>query len=265
MTEKEYRNHPYVSRSELWKIRESPEKFKWHKENPSESTPALIFGQFIHAMILTPDEVWEQFVLAPDVDRRTKEGKKAYAEFIENVGEKTPISLEMAADAVNMSEAIKKNDLARKLLSGQPEVPLFWVDEMTNEGCKCRLDSFLKKGDKLIVIDYKTTENAETEAFMKSAMQYGYDFQAAMYSEGVKANYHVDPIFVFVAQEKKPPYAINILQTDELALRRGYDLFREFLGIYHECKETDNWYGYMGPENVINKLGIPAWLSKEFE
>ena len=32
MTEKEYRQHPAISRSELWHIRESPEKFKWYRE-----------------------------------------------------------------------------------------------------------------------------------------------------------------------------------------------------------------------------------------
>lgn len=265
MTEKEYREHPYISRSELWKMSESPEKFKWYKENPQEPTPSLLFGQFIHSMILTPDIVWDDFAVAPDVDRRTKEGKKTYWEWLESVGNKKPVSLEMAADAVNMYEAIKKIPLAIKLLSGETEKPLFWLDEMTGEGCKCRLDSFLRKGGKLIIVDYKTTEDAETEAFTRSAVQYGYDLQAAMYSEGVKANYNTDPVFVFVVQEKKPPYAINILQADELMVRRGYDLYREYIGMYHECKETGIWYGYMGANNMINNLSLPAWLAKEFE
>ena len=34
MTEKEYRQYPAISRSELWRIRESPEKFKWYREHP---------------------------------------------------------------------------------------------------------------------------------------------------------------------------------------------------------------------------------------
>ena len=44
MTEKEYRQHEGISRSQLWKIRESPEKFKYAMENPEEPTPALPGG-----------------------------------------------------------------------------------------------------------------------------------------------------------------------------------------------------------------------------
>lgn len=138
------------------------------------------------------------------MDRRTKDGRSAHAEFISNLNGRTPVTLDMMALAIEMSNAVEKNSLAKKLLSGETEKPLFWVDEMTGEGCKCRLDSFLRKGDKLIIVDYKTTENAETEAFTRSAVQYGYDLQAAMYSEGVKANYNTDPIFVFVVQRKSP-------------------------------------------------------------
>ena len=100
---------------------------------------------------------------------------------------------------------------------------------------------------------------------MRSAINYGYDFQAAMYSEGVEKNIGQKPLFVFIAVEKEPPYAVNILQADDLLLRRGGDLFREYIGIYHDCKQTDNWYGYLGKFNQINTLALPAWLAKEVE
>lgn len=34
MTEREYRAHPAISRSQLWKLRESPEKFRYYEDNP---------------------------------------------------------------------------------------------------------------------------------------------------------------------------------------------------------------------------------------
>ena len=86
-----------------------------------------------------------------------------------------------------------------------------------------------------------------------------------MYSEGVKVNTGKEPLFVFIAIEKKPPYAINILQADKLLIRRGYDIFRELIGIYADCKKTDNWYGYLGKFNQINNLALPAYLAKEVE
>ena len=72
MTEKEYRSHPSVSRSELWRlITESPEKFIYNRENPQPPTNALIFGQAFHMAVLQPEIYDDNFVVAPSVDRRT--------------------------------------------------------------------------------------------------------------------------------------------------------------------------------------------------
>lgn len=265
MTEKEYRQHPAISRSQLFKMSESPEKFKYYQEHPEEPTPSLIFGQLFHAMALQPETVWEEFAVAPNVDRRTKAGKEAFAEFQETAENKTVVTADMVEQATAMCEALKKNNFVQKLLKGEKEKPFFWNDDLTGEACKCRIDCLTALGENLIIIDLKSTENAETEAFMKSAIKYGYDFQSAMYSKGVEVNTGKNPMFVFIAVEKKPPYAINILQADELLIRRGYDLFREYIGIYHDCKQTNNWYGYLGKFNQINNLALPAYLAKEIE
>ena len=265
MTEQEYRKHPAISRSELFKISESPEKFKYYQEHPEEPTPALVFGQLFHAMALQPETINDLFAFAPNVDRRTKEGKEAFAAFEAQAQNKTVVTADMYQQATEMCEALNRNEFVKKLLKGEKEKPFFWVDEMTGENCKCRTDVLTELGENLIIVDLKSTDNAETEAFMRSAIKYGYDLQSAMYSEGVKMNTGKEPLFVFIAIEKKPPYAINILQADKLLIRRGYDLFREYLGIYHDCKITDNWYGYLGKFNQINNLALPAYLAKEVE
>lgn len=265
MTDKEYRSAKGISRSELFKISESPEKFKYYQENPEEPTPSLIFGQLLHAMALQPENLDTFFAIAPNVDKRTKEGKEAFAKFQENAQDKTIITAEMVKEASQMCAALWKNDFVIKLLRGEKEKVFFWNDDLTGEPCKCRVDCLTELGDNLIIVDLKTTENAETEAFIKSAIKYGYDFQSAMYSKGVEINTGKKPLFVFIAIEKKPPYAINILQADELLIRRGYDLFREYIGIYHDCKETGNFYGYLGRYNQINNLALPSYLAKEIE
>ena len=265
MTEKEYREHPAISRSQLFKISESPEKFKYYQEHPEEHTQSLVFGQLFHSMALQPETVNELFAVSPNVDRRTKSGKEEFARFEAEAENKTVVTADMYKQATEMCEALSRNEYVKKLLKGEKEKPFFWVDAMTGEECKCRTDALTEVGENLIIVDLKSTENAETEAFMKSAIRYGYDLQSAMYSEGVKTNTGKEPLFVFIAIEKKPPYAINILQADKLLIRRGYDLFREYIGIYHDCKQTDNWYGYLGKYNQINNLALPSYLAKEVE
>ena len=265
MTEKEYRQHPAISRSELWHIRESPQKFKYYKENPPEPTQALLFGQVFHKMLLEPDTFNYEFVVAPDANRRTKEGKQMWEDFVSEHENQTIIPAEMFARAKEMCEPVKREPLAVKLLNGAAEVPFFWTDEMTGEDCKCRVDVLNTEYSQPIIVDVKTTSDASTDAFIRSSINYGYDFQAAMYSEGVEKNIGKKPLFVFIAIEKDPPFSVNILQADELMLRRGYDLFREYIGIYHDCKVSGNWYGYLGRLNQINNLALPSYLAKEVQ
>ena len=263
MTEKEYRKNPAISRSELWHIRESPQKFKYYKENPPEPTPSLMFGQVFHKMLLEPVTFDDEFVVAPEVNRRTKDGKQMWEDFVADHEKQTIIPEEMYAKAKEMCEAVKREPLAVKLLNGEAEVPFFWTDEMTGEACKCRVDVLNTSYSQPIIVDVKTTADASTDSFIRSAINYGYDFQAAMYFNGVAKNIGKKPLFVFIAVEKEPPYAVNILQADELMLQRGYDLFREYIGIYHDCKVSGNWYGYLGRLNQINNLALPSYLAKE--
>lgn len=265
MTEQEYRSHPAVSRSELWRIHESPQKFKHFKGHPEKPTPALLFGQVFHKLALERDTFFREYAVEPELNRRTKEGKQALAEFMEEHTDKTIIPAQIYVQAVEMCEALAAEPLAQKLLAGAREVPFFWVDELTGEECKCRVDCLNANYSNPIVVDVKSTTDASTEAFTRDAIKYGYDFQAAMYSEGVAKHIGQAPLFVFIAVEKTPPYAVNILQADDLLLRRGNNLFRDYISIYHDCKLSGSWYGYLGKANQINNLALPAWLAREVE
>lgn len=265
MTEREYREHPAISRSQLFKLKESPEKFKWTMDHPEQPTLALVFGQLLHSMVLQPDTVDEQFAIAPICDRRTTVGKKLWAEFEEQAESKTVVTADMIEQAVAMRDKLMSNDYVRQLLDGEREKPFFWVDDLTGEQCKCRVDCLTSINGMNVIVDLKTAENADTDTFMRHAIKYGYNLQAAMYGEGVKANTGKEHAFVFIVIEKRAPYAINILQADNAFVLYGFDLFRELIGTYHECKVSGNWWGYLGKHNIINNLPLPAYLAKEIE
>ena len=265
MTEKEYRQSEGISRSELWRLRESPEKFRWFQEHPEPSTPTLVFGAAVHKLLLEPDTFDAEFAVAPECDRRTKDGRDAYSAFLMASDGKNIISLADYEKAAEMAQKALEMPFVKKLLDGEHEKPFYWVDELTGELCKIRVDCISTIGGRPVIVDYKSAADASTDGFTRSVINYGYDFQAGMYCEGVERLTGQKPLFVFVAQEKTAPYAVNILQADDLMVQRGRDIFRELIGIYHECKQTGNWYGYLGAYNVINNLSLPAWLAKEME
>ena len=98
---------------------------------------------------------------------------------------------------------------------------------------------------------------------MREAVKYGYDFQSGMYTEGVSVDTGKEADFVFIAVEKQPPYAVNVLAADKYFVLRGKDLFREYLGKVAECEASGVWeqYNALG----INELKLPYYLQKEYE
>lgn len=268
MTEKEYNEAPGVRRSDLWKISESPEKYKWAMEHPIEPTDAMIFGAAVHKYILEGDDFNDEYAIAPDgLDRRTKEGKAIWEQFsVSNAG-KTILTTDQHRTMNGMQYAIYDNPIASKLIygKGKNEVPFFWTDKDTGEQCKVKLDRLVRIDKRFVVVDYKTAQSAQTDRFIHDMVKLGYTLQAAMYTEGVmkckRLKYRPD--FVFVVQEKKEPYSVNVIYVanDSSVMQYGQDQFRELLGILHQCKETDYYYGYTGAFGEMSEAYLPGYIS----
>lgn len=255
MTNEEYRKHEGVSRSELFTIlNKTPHHYKYMKEHPTEPTNAMIFGSAAHKFILEREDFSKEYAVAPVVDRRTKEGKERYNQFITESEGKIVINQEDYFKILEMAMAIDSYPDAKTFLTGSCEQSFFWRDEATGEMCKIRPDCLTTVAGKKYIVDYKTTDSCQDGHFERSAKKYGYQMQAGMYREGMFENTFDEYGFVFVAQEKTAPYAVRIYICSDGYMDEGFTQFREALGIYAECKYTDNWYGYEGCYNVTTEL-----------
>ncbi len=268
MTENEYNLAEGIRRSDLWRMEESPEKFKYFLEHPIEQTPAMAFGSACHKFILENEDFPGEYALAPNVDKRTKAGKEEWEAFIASIGKRTPITQDDNKTMVEMYAAIERCPLAKKLLfgKGEVEVPLFWTDKETGEKCKAKLDRLVKYNRRPYIVDYKTTLCAETFRFNSDLWKLGYYFQAGMYTEGVMKvkKLRKRPGFLFVAQEKKPPYSVNVIEVSEEVMNAGVAKFHSLLGKYHDCKVLDYFPGYL-TGNIPNDSFVPTWMMNEME
>lgn len=241
---KSYDEIPAVRRSDLWELRKSPLHYKYAVTHPREGTASLAFGTAAHKYILEEDSFFDDYVIAPKIDRRTKEGKEQWARLLESG--KTILSLDDYEKILAMREGIRANKTAETLLKGRHEVPITWTDLVTGETCKIRPDVL---GDEYIV-DYKTTTSCEGFAFERSCRNYGYKLQAGMYTEGVFCTSLNRLKFAFVAQEKDPPYAVRVYFCDSGFVDEGIQMFRDLIELYHKCKEADDWPGYEDREVI---------------
>lgn len=261
MTIKEYHEYPALSRSRLWHLRQSPQKFKYAEEHPETPTPALRLGAAFHKIALEPETFDQEYIIAPDTDRRTSEGKRIYAAFLEQAAQRTVITYEDVQTIIEMSRALMANPTAKYLVeTGLKEQSIFWTDKESGIDLKCRPDILIANDDLHVIVDLKSCNSADTDSFTKECLRLGYDVQAAMYSEGVQTKYPGEYAFMFIAVEKNPPYAVNIMEMDKLVVDYGYVRFRELLDLYAECKKNNDWYGFNGTQNIINKIQLPAWV-----
>ena len=249
MTEKEYREHPGVNKSTLWELRKSPLHYKYALEHPQKDTPALKFGRAFHMAVLQPEEFKKTYAVAPDIDRRTKQGKEEWQAFLDFYEGREIITQDDYETIIGMRDAVLNDPDAHYLLFGcQTEVPVFWTDEATGIECKCKIDA-CKQG---VVIDLKSCDNAETEAFKRAAKQYGYDAQCAHYLRGYRSKYGINAEWYFIAVEKKEPWAVNVIQVGDDFIDRGTWIIIDLMDKLKKCREQDQWPGY-GKNKLILK------------
>lgn len=263
ITNKAYRAAVGVSSTDLKNLAKSPAHFRYWKDHPQQDTPALLFGRAVHKYVLEKEEFFSEFTVAPTFDRRTKEGKAGWLLFQEEVQNRDILSGEDFEKIKDMQEALYQTPFVKLLLSGEKEQSYFCQDEATGLTMKCRPDCRTKIGDTYILIDYKSTADADSEAFMKTSLKLMYDLQMAYYKHILDKLTGCDHSVIFIAQEKTPPYAVNILEADRYFLASGADMWRTYLDLYASCEQSGNWFGYVN--DAINSLGLPNWLQKQYE
>lgn len=254
----EYAAIDAVSHSTLKLFERTPAHAREAMLHPRASTATQSFGQATHAAILEPERFSREYTAAPKMDRRTKAGKSEWAEFEEANKEKEIITADEFEQCQRMIEAVAAHKIARELLAskGENELTVVWVDAETGLLCKGRLDRFVNFQGYAVILDLKTTDNAEELPFLRSVVKYGYHSQGAFYLDGMDAVAKAERRFWNLAIEKSPPFAIRLFELGDASIEQGRRNYRRWLRAYKRCKETNEWPGY--PDG-LEELELPKW------
>tara|TARA_Y100001973_G_scaffold106374_1_gene183886 strand:- start:2191 stop:3036 length:846 start_codon:yes stop_codon:yes gene_type:complete len=265
MENKDYRDYPAISKSDLDRIHKSIA----HWQAPSQPPTAdMIEGSAAHCIVLETDKFHKDYVRSPKFNRRTKEGKlEAEAFELRNKG-RTPLNEDQYYRLESIYNAVYSHPTASKLFeNGRAEVSYFWEQDVYVEGqfhkvtCKARTDFVTAENN--VLVDLKTTRDASPESFAKSVAQYRYHVQAAWYREGWYRIHGEYPAFVFVCVEKTPPYEVAIYTLDEGSLAEGWLQAKSDLAKYAFWKATPELERVDGYPIEITELSLPRWAFKE--
>lgn len=244
----------FVSSSQLKELAKSPAHYKAYLDAPNKKTAALEFGDAAHTRLLQPHEFDRRFAVMPETIK-VKRGKEFEAFQVSSAG-KNIISRDDLEALCGMAESISNHKTAKALINletGIAEMSCFFKEPSSGVLCRIRPD-FLPGGN--IIVDYKTTENASPSEFQRSCAKYGYDIQAGFYCLGMELLTGVIHKFVFIAQEKKPPYEVAVYEASADFIDTGRSKAIRLLQLLAECRETELYPGY---PDEIQTIDMPAW------
>ncbi len=260
----EYHRHPALSATGAKRILRAPALYRWAVDNPPASSSTFDFGKAAHLRILGAGDPVEVL----DFDSwRTKAAQQARDEA--TAAGRVPLlvkdwqPVEGMADALKASELVTQDgvrfSIADLFTDGTPEQSLFWHDADTGAHCRARLDWLPApvEGRRMVIVDYKSARSADPREFGRAVDSYGYHVQQAFYLDAVRAcGVHPDPAFVFVVQEKEPPYLVTVNQLDSDAAFLGRMLADRARRLFVDCLESGVWPGY---SNQVNTIALPPW------
>lgn len=243
----------------------APAIFRYERDHPPAPTKAFDLGHAAHTLVLgeggelrmIPEEILSSNGAA------TTKAAKAFVDQAHADGA-VPLKPDEYQQVHDMAAAVRANPWAASLLAtGVPERSLWWQDPATGAWLRARPDWTTTGADgRPILVDYKTSTSANPDDFRSSAAKYGYHQQAPFYLDGMSALGVPDCGFVFIVQDKTPPYLVSVVELTADAMLAGRDLNRLAIEIYAECMATDTWPAF---GDGIHLIDLPKWAYYQAE
>lgn len=253
-----HEDHEHLSNSMLTVLHRNPKEFEarfvtktWEREKTSE---AMTFGSLVHTLVLEPwmSEIRYHFYDKPDL--RYKVGKEVHEQALSIASEygKELIPTELRDRAVVCASGLTALESWRLLVecsSKDIETPIYWTINGIN--FRCMPDIVLP--ERKLVIDVKTTQDPAPAKFARSAFDYGYHRQAALYCRAAEHKYGDKFGFVFAAVRSSPPYDAAIHFLDEQCLDIANNEIDLLIEDYTARSESGDWSpAYSNEVNVIS-------------
>ena len=249
---KDYHNdYEYLSKSFLTKFELSPAHAYHYMTSDKTDSEAMCFGRVYHAMIAGQTD---EFIVfdpenRPELDKTF--GSKLNKQWKDDFYKSADVDIVSIDDYNQISFMITKlqnNDIVQQINAFslvQEEAFRAVVDTYK---IKCKPDGLqLARGAKKenLIIDWKTCQSIHPDKIRYDIVKYGYDVQAAMYSEIISAIHSHESNFMFIFQEKSEPYdVLPVLVThDSTTMREGKNKWRNYYIQARECFEKNSWPG----------------------
>jgi exodeoxyribonuclease VIII len=246
----DYYANKALSHSKLSCLAQSPMEFKMrHIDDPptlpKKESDAFAMGHAVHCLALEPESFSDRFFVLPKIDRRTKEGKAAYAEIQEASKSKTLLDGDDYADAIACVQALNNHAEFATIMAQPRRVEVPFEFDLFGHRFKAKPDCIIDSMK--LIIDIKTTDDASPHRWQWSAVDYGYHRQSYIYQQAVQLETNEWYRFIFAVVEKpKPstrgiPPTVALYELDPDTVRMGLEDSAGLVLQYESRLEANNW------------------------
>jgi hypothetical protein len=227
----------------------SPALFRHQQDSPVHKD-VFDFGTAAHALVLG---VGAELAVIDAEDWRGKGAREARD--AARLNGRTPLLAKDYATVQAMADRLSSHTLAMRLLSeGEPEVSAYAVDEATGVMRRGRFDWLHPN----LLVDYKSAASANPSDLAGrygAVRKWGYDQQAAWYTDLARDLGHPAAAFAFIFQEKAEPYQVTVAYIDDADLWDARAKNRTALERFRDCTESGLWPAYL-PDDTAARLSL---------
>ncbi|MDX3835653.1 PD-(D/E)XK nuclease-like domain-containing protein [Streptomyces europaeiscabiei] len=236
-----------------------PAQFHYDRHHPKPPKREFDFGNAVHAAVLGKGSD----IVEIDYPNYLKADARAQRDIAYDDG-KIPLLPKEKEQVDAMAAAILRHSLAGPLFApgnGIAERSVYWTDPATSVRCRVRPDWLIVRPEVTVVVDLKTTTDANPKACSKAIAAYSYHQQGALYLDGVQAA-GLAPEgarFLFVFQSKKAPYLVTVRELGDQDQDIGRARNERALRLYADCEATGLWPDWTGPVDEIPQISMPSY------
>src|SRR3990167_9068277 len=229
-------------------IMRTPAHARYEMDHPRESTPSMLMGTALHALVLEPDHFDDLVQIGPGKTRnegwRNQQAANPHIALLKE--EEMAEVRVMAQRVVNHPDV---QNLWRSKMNSATEVsvvadlegryPAALDPDMTpfTLRCKCRLDWWVRY--LAWNVDLKTIANAAEDEFNRTIHQRGYHTQGAFYESMMAAHGHPVRQTVFVLVENEAPFEPDVRPLGPEAWDRGRVLAKKMMALWAWCTKRN--------------------------
>lgn len=243
-----------INQSALKRFAQSAEHFHYAATAPKpDPTDAMILGCLVEHFVFGTPYAWVRSKFPAYRTDESKVWKK----------EQHAAGLEIISDTVHakaraMANKVLANRQFNKWMPFRVNIALVGIHEPTGLAMKGLVD-FAPDAD-LLIGDHKTSADASLRGFGRSIVDFGYDCQAAVYTELWRQCFNEERQFGFLIVESEEPFCTStqILRSENS--RRAWVQCERWLTQYRHCLDTDTWPGY---SQELEYAEVPEWRFRD--